>query len=52
VSDANVCFHARTCPGTVNLKRLDCAKMYGPAVRGKMEFREGERVSCINVFGL
>jgi hypothetical protein len=26
--------------------------MYGPAVRGKMEFREGERESCINVFGL
>jgi hypothetical protein len=28
------------------------AKMYGPAVRGKMELREGERESCINVFGL
>jgi hypothetical protein len=27
-------------------------KMYGPAVRCKMEFREGERESCINVFGL
>jgi hypothetical protein len=26
--------------------------MYGPAVRGKMELREGERESCINVFGL
>jgi hypothetical protein len=28
------------------------ATMYGPAVRSKMEFREGERESCINVFGL
>src|SRR5215813_636054 len=24
--------------------------MYGPAVRNKMEFREGEGDSCINVF--
>jgi hypothetical protein len=28
------------------------ANLYGPAVRCKMEFREGERESCINVFGL
>src|SRR5262249_61492851 len=26
--------------------------MYGQAVRSKMEFREGERESCSNVFGL
>ena len=28
------------------------AKMYGPAVRYKMDFQDNERESCINVSGL
>jgi len=36
----------------IGLVGLKSATMYGPAVRSKMEFRKGERESCINVFDL
>jgi hypothetical protein len=50
--DRDVRLAILSCPEPSIPSRQSCARMYGPAVRSKMELREGERESCINVFGL